>query len=144
MATFRMKRPVLVALTAVAMAAVTVLPGLPVNRVEAAGIEEAGTLASRALVACYGPCVYLVNRTPSSITIGWGDPPDYPERSDAFNLTWSRPGRAETGLDVGKSYRFTLNHPWPHTTYTFKVQGCERHFLAPSTCTPFQVFRVTT
>ena len=77
------------------------------------------------------PCITGLYQQGHTIFIQWSPNGSY----DGFNIHWSRPGY-QSGFHVdGTSSSLTNAHPY--TTYTFSVEGCNTHFLAPSTCSPW-------
>ena len=54
---------------------------------------------------------------------------------DAFNIRWLNPDVVDNE-DVGTNHTSLLRSPDWHRTYQFAVEGCTRHFLSSSTCTP--------
>ena len=75
------------------------------------------------------PCITGLSQQGHTIFIQWMG------SWDGFNIQWSQPG-GQGGFHVdGTSGSLTNVHPY--TTYTFSVEGCDTHFLAPSTCSPW-------
>lgn len=144
MSTCRLRTFALGALAVVIATALTVVPGWPANRAEAAGLsysDDVGVQSNPHGQSCNGPCVFFHSRTSSSITIKWTNSPDQPELSEAFNVRWTRMPLGQhpvTQVDVGGSHYFTLSPASPGSSYMFYVQGCQRHTFAPSSCTPWQ------
>lgn len=86
------------------------------------------------LCAVGQPCIDNLYQTGTTIVVEWkGD-----QEWDAYNVRWSRPGRAETQHAVagGRRGSFRITTVNPGVTYTVKVQGCETHVLSSSTCSP--------
>ncbi len=78
------------------------------------------------------PCITGLYQNGHTITVRWFSPQSY----DGYNILWSRPGyQQQFHVDGGTSAN--LNNIYPYTTYTFQVEGCNTHFLAPSTCSPW-------
>jgi Fibronectin type III domain len=77
------------------------------------------------------PCITVLSQTGHTLSLTWS-PPNY----DGYNVFWSRPGSSNQ-FHVDGSTTATLSEIYPYTTYTFSVEGCDTHFLAPSTCSPW-------
>lgn len=85
------------------------------------------------------PCIRELYQQGNIIHLSWD-----PHRSyDGYNVLWSRPGRRGQFHVGGTSATFRT--PNRDMSYTFNVQGCDTHFLAPSTCSPWSYDgRITT
>ncbi|MCA0155348.1 fibronectin type III domain-containing protein [Tsukamurella sp. M9C] len=93
------------------------------------------------LCAVGQPCIDNLYQTGTTIVVEWkGD-----QEWDAYNVRWSRPGRAETQHAVagGRRGSFRITTVNPGVTYTVKVQGCETHVLSSSTCSPWEEASIT-
>lgn len=101
-----------------------------------------GVASAQHLCPADRPCVTELYQSGSTIQIGW----DGHQNFDAYNVRWSRPGRAESQFEVsgGSRGHTQITNAHSHTTYTVKVQGCTTHFLASSTCTPWAEETITT
>ena len=78
------------------------------------------------------PCITGLYQGGHTISLRWYSPQSY----DGYNILWSRPGyQNQFHVDGGTSA--TLTNIYPYTTYTFSVEGCDTHILAPSTCSPW-------
>ena len=62
------------------------------------------------------------------------------ENFSHYNVIWWRPGKARRQVEVrgGDSGSFRVRNVRAWTTYQFLVQGCNRRFLAPSKCSPWE------
>ncbi|MFI9385738.1 hypothetical protein [Kutzneria sp. NPDC052558] len=79
------------------------------------------------------PCLTQAAQRPDGvIELSWR----YPNRADAFNVSYWVVGRRGTASYEVATPHFTLPAPEPHETYGFQVQACQKHLLARSTCTP--------
>jgi hypothetical protein len=98
--------------------------------------SSAAVSGGQVLCAVGQPCIDNVISTASAVGVQWHADQNY----DAFNVRWSRPGRAETQSEVagGRQGTYTVNNAHPGVQYTFKVQGCIKHFAARSSCTPWE------
>lgn len=76
------------------------------------------------------PCIDGLYQQGDTIHITWLN-----YGSDGYNVLWSRPGNGGQIHVDGTSA--TLKTPNHNMTYTFSVEGCDTHFLARSTCTPW-------
>ena len=80
------------------------------------------------------PCISDGYQTGHTITIDFYAMYRY----DGYNVIWSRPGTQPTQFHIDHdAISANLTNILPYTSYTFSVQGCNTHFLAPSTCTPW-------
>ncbi|HYU77206.1 MAG TPA: fibronectin type III domain-containing protein, partial [Ktedonobacteraceae bacterium] len=80
------------------------------------------------------PCLTDLSQQGHTIDMTWTNANGY----DAFNIQWSRSGTSGQQFEVDGSQRSSrLTKVYPYTTYTFSIQGCVKHFLAPSTCSPW-------
>ena len=111
--------------------------------IAAAGICAAAQVGQAAvsggdqvLCAVGRPCIDSFSSTGNSVGVHWKSDQNY----DAFNVRWSRPGVGETQSEVGggRNGSFTVNNAHPGVPYTFKVQGCIKHPLRPSDCSPWE------
>ena len=62
---------------------------------------------------------------------------------DFYNVRYAKAGGGENQVE-NRSGSFTLNNVKPRRVYTLKVQGCNSHTLARSTCSPWVEQSVTT
>jgi hypothetical protein len=62
---------------------------------------------------------------------------------DFYNVRYAQAGGGEKQVE-NRSGSFTLNNVKPNRVYTLKVQGCNSHTLARSTCSPWVAESVTT
>jgi len=62
---------------------------------------------------------------------------------DFYNVRYAKAGGGEKQVE-NRSGSFTLNNTLPRRIYTLKVQGCNSHTLARSTCSPWVEQSVTT
>ncbi|QUQ71284.1 hypothetical protein JJ691_90690 [Kutzneria sp. CA-103260] len=78
------------------------------------------------------PCITSASQQPDgTIQLTWR----YPTRADAFNVSyWVIGQRGTTSYETAAPH-FVLPDPVPGVTYGFRVQACQKHFLARSTCT---------
>jgi hypothetical protein len=78
------------------------------------------------------PCVTSASQRPDgTIQLTWR----YPTRADAFNVSYWVIGQRGTTSYEAAAPRFVLPDPAPGATYGFRVQACQKHFLARSVCT---------
>lgn len=127
------------------LATLTTLGGLstltplstPISVVQAAGFgnDNIGCAYDR-------PCIDNLSQEGNTLIIHWNGQGNY----DAYNVRWSRPGKNESQVKRpgGGSGEFRVNNVHSGTTYTFKVQGCNTHFLGRSTCSPWEEQSITT
>jgi hypothetical protein len=87
------------------------------------------------------PCITQDFQQGRKLIVGW----DGHKNWDAYNVRWSRPGREwpQQELSGGRHGSSQLNNTNRGATYTFRVQGCDKHFLSRSTCSPWTVFTIT-
>ncbi len=87
------------------------------------------------------PCIDNLYQDGNSLVIHWNGQENY----DSYNVRWSRPGKDEVQIKRpgGGSGDFRVNNVYSGTTYTFKVQGCNTHFLGRSTCSPWEQQSIT-
>ena len=88
------------------------------------------------------PCFDKMYQNGNTLIIHWNGQENY----DTYNVRWSRPGRNETQIERpgGNSGEFKVKNVRSRTNYTFKVQGCNTHFLSRSTCSPWEQQTITT
>lgn len=88
------------------------------------------------------PCITSLYQDGKSIKVGWDGHEDFSH----YNFRWSRPGRADSQHETsgGGGGGFTINKVWSSTTYTVKVQGCNKPLFGSSTCTPWAEETITT
>lgn len=87
------------------------------------------------------PCITLY-QVDNQLIAEWDGHDDY----DAYNVRWSRPGKAEQQSEVegGSNGSFTIKNVRAGVTYTIKVQACESNFLSSSDCTAWAEESYTT
>jgi hypothetical protein len=87
------------------------------------------------------PDITQLYQDKTDLVVGW----DGHEEYDHYNLRWSQPGAADTQVEIsgGRSGSFRINNVQAPTTYTVKVQGCER-ILGHSECTRWAEDAITT
>ena len=62
---------------------------------------------------------------------------------DFFNVRYAHVGGGEKQVE-NRSGSYTFTNVQPRRIYTLKVQGCNSHFMARSTCSPWVEESVTT
>ncbi|PEX50196.1 hypothetical protein COJ42_13735 [Bacillus cereus] len=84
-----------------------------------------------------GPCKMEIYKYGLDLIINWHDV----EYRDCFNFRWSRPGRQESHNELSGGYggQFVIRNFRFNTPYVFKVQGCNTHIFALSTCTNWTI-----
>lgn len=107
------------------------------------GLVPTASLASLAAASVYQqqwgncpsdrPCLTGLYQQGHTIVITWSPINSY----DDFNILWSRSGYQSQFEVGGSSTSSSLTNVYPYTTYTFSIQGCNTHFLAHSTCSPW-------
>jgi Fibronectin type III domain len=109
---------------------VSILP-LAQESVKASGFEN-----DVILCADDRPCINNMFQNERTLIIQWTSSENY----SAYNVRWSRPGKNETQIERsgGTNGDFRVTNAHAGTTYTFKVQGCNKRFLASSRCSPWE------
>jgi hypothetical protein len=115
-------------LAIVSMLAMTMMGFLPISTV--AKLSAASVYQQQSGVCpADRPCITALYQQGHTIFIQWSG------SYDGFNILWSRPGyQGQFHVDGTSS---SLTQVYPYMTYTFSVEGCDTHFLAPSTCSPW-------
>jgi hypothetical protein len=88
-------------------------------------------LAPGALSTCVQrdrPCIAAVHAVRRTVRLSWLYGP-----ADAFNVAWWLPDGTAGGAEVA-GYDFVLNDARPGAEYGLRVEACNKHFLAHSTC----------
>lgn len=80
------------------------------------------------------PCLFSLIQQGHTITVKWAaSSDDY----DTFNIRWTGAGAPGQYEVDGTQMSSSLTNAYPYTTYSVIVQGCQTHFLASSTCSPW-------
>ena len=62
---------------------------------------------------------------------------------DVYQVRWIRPGMTQAQTWEGTGHTYTIRNAHPGVQYHLMVQGCDRHFLAPSTCSGWSEAYIT-
>ena len=79
----------------------------------------------------HGACLLGLFQEGHNIKIIWLSSDPTP---DNYNIAWSRPGATGQFSAAGNKSVAYFNNALPYTRYHFRIQSCETHFLAHSTC----------
>src|SRR5262245_4556109 len=96
------------------------------------------------VIACPAgrPCIVKLYQTvDGSIFMRWDARSSH--EFDVYQVRWIRPGMIEAKTWEGEGHTYTIRNAHPGVQYHLMVQGCDRHFLAHSTCSGWSEAYIT-